>query len=124
MECPNCGFPISKKDRPATCPKCDEDLIRVKARKPLVVDFVHHGETVHHALNKLEKALSEALWDGHPSLKVIHGYGASSGRSVIRPHVLKKLRDYAAYHALELVTPPDNPGVTILHLKPAGPRKR
>lgn len=77
--CPSCGFPINRRDLPVVCPKCDEDLIRAKARKPLVIDLAHRGETVSQALAKLDKAVSECLWHGHPSLKVIHGHGSGGG---------------------------------------------
>ena len=57
--CPSCGISLDPRNLPAVCPKCDEDLIRVKARKPLVIDLAHHGETVSQSLSKLEKAVSE-----------------------------------------------------------------
>jgi len=53
---------------PAVCPKCDEDLVRANARKPLVVDVARRGETVPQALAMLDKAVSECVWHGHPSL--------------------------------------------------------
>ena len=56
---PSCGFPIDRGNLPAVCPKCDEDLIRAKVRKPLVIDLAHRGETVSQALAKLDKAVSE-----------------------------------------------------------------
>jgi hypothetical protein len=74
--CPSCGFPISRGNLPTVCPKCDEDLVRAKSRKPLVVDLAHGGETVSMALAKLDAAVSECVWHGHPSLKVIHGHCA------------------------------------------------
>ena len=40
-------------------PKCDEDLIRAKTRRPLQLDLAHAGETVETALRKLEAAVSE-----------------------------------------------------------------
>jgi hypothetical protein len=65
------------------CPECDEDLVRAKARKPLVIDLAHPGETVSHAPAKLDAAVSECLWHGHPSLKVIHGHGGGETSHLI-----------------------------------------
>ncbi len=79
--CPSCGLPIDRRNQPAVCPKCDEDLIRAKARKPLVVDLAHRGETVSQALAKLDAAVSECVWHGHSSLKVIHGHGPVTGKA-------------------------------------------
>ncbi len=55
----NCGaaagdLSVHRSNLPAVCPKCDEDLIRAKTRKPLVVDLAHRGETVSQALAKLD----------------------------------------------------------------------
>ena len=86
--CPSCGFPIARGELPAVCAKCDEDLIRAKARRPLVVDLAHRGETVFQALARLHKAVSEGVWHRHPSLKVIHGHGSGGGASRIKPQVL------------------------------------
>ena len=115
MHCPNCGFTIDRHNLPAVCPKCDEDLIRAKARKPLVIDLAHRGETVSQALAKLEKAVSECLWHGHPSLKVIHGHG--SGASRIKPNVLAALRKHAARLGAVMEQDGDNPGAHVLRLR-------
>jgi hypothetical protein len=47
MNCPNCGFPVDGRNLPRTCPKCDEDLIRAKARRPLQVDLARKRSTEH-----------------------------------------------------------------------------
>jgi hypothetical protein len=36
-------------------------------------------------LRKLEAAVSECLWHGNASLKVIHGYGSTDGAPRIKP---------------------------------------
>ena len=97
------------------CPKCDEDLIRAKARKPLVIDLAHRGETVSQALAKLDAAVSECLWHGHSSLKVIHGHG--SGASCIKPQVLATLRKHAERLGAVMEPDGDNPGAHVLRLK-------
>lgn len=117
MNCPNCGFPVDGRNLPRTCPKCDEDLIRAKARRPLQVDLAHAGETVETALRKLEAAVSECLWHGHGSLKVIHGYGSTGGASRIRPHVLHALQKYAERHGGKVTPDGQNPGAHVLWLR-------
>lgn len=44
--CPACGFPLDRRNMPAVCPKCDEDMIRAKARKPLVIDLAHRRRDI------------------------------------------------------------------------------
>jgi hypothetical protein len=117
MHCPNCGIPINGQNLPSTCPKCDEDLIRAKARKPLQVDLAHAGETVETALRKLEAAVSECLWHGHASLKIIHGYGSKSGVSKIRPHILHALQKHADRHGGSVTPDGQNPGAHVLWLR-------
>ncbi len=62
--------PIDRRNLPAVCPKCGEDLIRAKARKPLVIDLAHRGETVSQALAELDQAVSECVLHDHSSLPV------------------------------------------------------
>lgn len=115
--CPSCGFPLDRGNPPSACPKCDEDLIRAKARKPLVVDLAHQGETVSQALAKLDKAVSELVWKGHPSLKVIHGHGSSGGASLIKPQVLSAMRKHADRLGAVMEQDGDNPGAHVMRFK-------
>jgi hypothetical protein len=112
--CPFCGFPIDRGNPPTTCPKCDADLIRAKAHKPLVIDLAHRGETVSQALAKLDQAVSECVWHGHPSLKVIHGHGSGGGASRIKPQVLAALRKHAERLCAVMELDGDNPGAHVL----------
>lgn len=115
--CPSCGIPIDPGNLPAACPKCDEDLVRAKSSKPLVIDMAHRGETVPQALAKLDKAVSECVWHGHPALKVIHGHGSGGGASRIKPQVLAALRRHA--DRIGGVVEPDgeNSGAHVLRFK-------
>jgi len=115
--CPSCGFPLDRGNLPSVCPKCDEDLIRAKARKPLVVDLAHQGETVSQALAKLDKAVSECVWHGHPSIKVIHGHGSSGGVSRIKPQVLSAMRKHADRLGAVMEQDGDNPGAHVMRFK-------
>ena len=117
-EYPSCGLPIDRRNLPTVCPKCDEDLIRAKARKPLVVDLAHGGETVSMALAKLNKAVIECVWHGHPSHKVIHGHGSSGGgASRIKPQVLAALRKHAERLGAVMEQDGGNPGAHVLRLR-------
>jgi DNA-nicking Smr family endonuclease len=81
------------------------------------VDLAHAGETVETALKKLEAAVSECLWHGHASLKVIHGYGSKNGASRIRPHVLHALQKHADRHGGKVSPDGQNPGAHVLWLR-------
>ena len=116
--CPSCGFPIDRINLPTVCPKCDEDLIRAKARKPLVIDLAHRGEAVSQALAKLDRAVSECVWHGHSSLKVIHGHGSSGVASRIKPQVLAALRKHAARLGAAIEPDGENPGAHVLSFPP------
>lgn len=116
-QCPTCGFPLDRNASPSVCPKCDEDLIRAKARRPLVVDLAHRGETATDALAKLERALSECLWHGHPALKIIHGHGSSGAPSRIKPIILNALNQHARRLGATLEPDGNNPGAHILRMR-------
>jgi uncharacterized Zn finger protein (UPF0148 family) len=115
--CPSCGFPLDRRNLPAVCPKCDEDLVRAKARKPLIVDLAHRGETVSQALAKLDKAMSECVWHCHPSLKVIHGHGSGDAASRIKPQVLAALRKHAERLGAVMEQDGDNPRAHVLRFR-------
>jgi hypothetical protein len=65
----------------------------------------------------LEAAVSECLWHGHASLKVINGYGSTGGASRIRPHVLHALQKHADYHGGKVTLDGQNPGAHVLWLR-------
>ncbi len=115
--CPSCGFPLDRRNMSTVCPKCDEHLIRAKARKPLVVDLAHRGETVSQALAKLDQAVSECVWHGHPALKVIHGHDSGGGASRIKPQVLTAMRKHAERLGAVMEPDGDNPGTHVLRFK-------
>lgn len=110
MNCPSCGFPLKQKDSPRYCPKCDLDLVKEKAKRSMVVDVAHGGESVAEACRKLELAVNECLWDGHPKLKVIHGYGSQGRRGLIRERVLREMEGYAKRLGCELREDGQNEG--------------
>lgn len=113
-ECPTCGFPLDRHERAVTCPKCDEDLGKVRAESLMTVDVAHRGETRSDALRKLEKAISDCLWNGHSGLKVIHGHGSTTGQSSLRPHVIALMRRHAERFGGVVREDGQNPGAHIL----------
>jgi len=78
------------------------------------MDVAHSGETLEVALRKITAAVDRGLRDGHRGVKIIHGYGARSGRSVIRDHAIKLLRELAKKLPARVVQDSDNPGAHIL----------
>lgn len=94
--CNECGFPLEAMGL-SICPKCDHDAGRGRFTDQgiLEVDVAHAGETWEEAKAKIDRAFDDALYYRHAALKVIHGYGATSGRSVIGPRAKSYLRHLA-----------------------------
>lgn len=94
QECPSCGFPVDP-ERQDVCPKC-EASIRVRSGLGLLeVDVVHGGETWEEAERKTVEAIDRALHWGHAGVKIVHGHGATTGRSVIGPRAVALMRRLA-----------------------------
>jgi len=60
----------------------------------------------------MDKAVSECVWHGHPSLKVIHGHGSGGGASRIKPQVLAALQKHAERLGAVMEQDGDNPRPT------------
>lgn len=114
--CPSCRFPLDDFPRAETCPKCDEDLAAHRAERLMIVDVAHAGETEHAALHKLERAVSECLWNGHAGLKVIHGHGSTTGRSSLKPRIISAMKRHAERNDGRVEPDGKNPGAHILRL--------
>jgi hypothetical protein len=54
--------------------------------------------------------VSESLWHGQPSLRVIHGNGSGGGASRIKPQELAAIRKHAARLGAEMEQDGENPG--------------
>jgi len=67
------------------CPKCDGPASREIREGVLEVDVAHAGETWEQAREKIVKALDQAIHYRHAGLKIVHGYGSTSGHSIIGP---------------------------------------
>ena len=90
-ECAECGFPLETFGV-AQCPKCDGVTLGRVGRGILEVDVAHAGETWEDARDKIREALEQALNGGYRGLKIVHGYGSTTGRSVIGPRATAYLR--------------------------------
>jgi dsDNA-specific endonuclease/ATPase MutS2 len=67
-----------------------------------------HGKTVPESLDALDTFLNDAILDGHPEARIIHG--RSGGR--LRAAVRKRLGELTAVRSFRI--DPANPGVTIV----------
>ena len=56
------------------------------------VDFAHPEEDRDRARRKTEHAVDDAIHEGHYGVKIIRGYGSTSGRSVIGPQTVSLIR--------------------------------
>jgi hypothetical protein len=115
IECPHCEFPLDP-GRASTCPKCGESVLGTVSRGLLEIDVAHAGETWDVAREKIVKAMNEALLNGHSGLKIIHGWGSSTGLSVLSGLAVTLLRGFATRYGGRLSPDRQNPGAHILWL--------
>ncbi|MEO0415502.1 MAG: hypothetical protein AAF226_11180 [Verrucomicrobiota bacterium] len=119
-ECLGCGFPLAAMGV-ADCPKCDHSVVTMRAdglrNGILEVDIAHGGETWEQAKEKMERAFDRALFNRHSALKVVHGYGSTTGgHSVIAPRAIAYLRYMATYHGGRYARDRANPGASLVWL--------
>ena len=119
VTCPNCEFP-GNPGRMDACPKCGETLRGRAFQGLLEVDVAHSGETWEVAREKILRAVDRGVMHGHRGVKIIHGYGAASGRAVIRNQAVPLLRSLAVKVHGRLAQDRQNPGAHILWLDGAG----
>lgn len=115
VHCPSCEFPVDPiRDR--DCPKCGHK-IRGQIFQPLMeVDVAHSGEDWDAAERKIMTAIDRAILHGHRGVKIVHGHGSTTGRSLIRRRAVPLLLRLAARTGGKLVQDKDNPGAHILWL--------
>ncbi len=82
----------------------------------LEVDVAHSGETWDVAREKIIRAVNEAMLHGHSGVKIIHGWGASTGRSVLSGLAVTLLRGFAQRYGGRLSPDKHNPGAHVLWL--------
>lgn len=93
-ECGECGFPLERFGV-VRCPKCDGVTAGRIGRGILEVDVAHSGETWEEAREKILSAFDQAREGGYRGLKIIHGYGSTTGQAVIAPRATAYLRHLA-----------------------------
>ncbi len=115
IPCPGCSMPVSPTNDP-TCPKCSSPVLGHVFRGLLEVDVAHSGESWETARSKITAAINQGILHGHKGVKIIHGYGASSGRARIRHEAILLLRSLASATSGRLSQDRHNPGAHILWL--------
>jgi hypothetical protein len=113
IDCPECEHPFDPGQL-RECPKCGCHFRSCFALGLLEEDVAHAGESWHQAREKIIRAFDTALNRGHSGVKIIHGYGASAGRSVIRNQALPLLRSFAERYGGRLTQDKHNPGAHIV----------
>jgi len=114
-ECPTCENPLDSADS-SKCPKCGESLRNHLYRPLLEIDVAHSGEFWEEAKKKINKAVDQGLFGRHKGVKIIHGYGRSTGRSLICSKAIDLLQELARQTGGRLVQDNGNPGAHILWL--------
>lgn len=111
--CPSCGIPLDQELHDS-CPKCEEPVRGLRLKGLLEVDVVHSGEDWETARRKIEKAIDIALYKGHSGVKIIHGYGSTSGRSVIGSRATALMRSLAERNHGRFAPDRSNPGAHLI----------
>ena len=115
MECPHCEFPLDPGSN-RTCPKCGTEVRGMIFQGLLEADVAHSGETWEVAREKIIRAVNQAMLHGHSGVKIIHGWGASTGRSVLSGLAVTLLRGFAQRYGGRLSPDKHNPGAHVLWL--------
>ncbi len=112
-DCLNCGFPLYEASH---CPKCDASRESKRHGTVHEIDVAHSGESWEQAKSMILDGLSIAIKTHCKALRVIHGYGARSGVSVIAPHAISLMRHLAETHDARYAKDTNNPGLSIIWL--------
>jgi len=111
--CPQCGLEIESASA-TFCPKCEAPIRKNTNGRLYLVDVVHAGEDRYQALNKLEKAIDEAVYGNFRGIKVIHGRGSTTGIGLLKPHLVAAMKRAAVHYGGKVVPDRDNPGAHLL----------
>jgi len=113
--CHQCDFPVDPSHE-THCRKCGAALRSQSQQGLLEIDIAHAGETWEIAKRKIDYALDDVFRYGHAGLKVIHGYGSTSGKSIIGPRAISYLRHIADDEGGTFAKDQRNPGASLLWL--------
>lgn len=114
--CPLCGLEVDSPSM-TNCPKCDAPIRARTNGQRMQVDVAHSGEDLDSALRKLERAIDDAVRGNFRSLKVIHGRGATTGRSFLKPHIVAAMKRAARQYDARLTQDKNNPGAHLLYFE-------
>lgn len=111
--CHQCDFPVNSEHE-SYCRKCGESIRPQRGQGLLEIDIAHAGETWDIAKRKIDRAIDDALTYGYSGMKVIHGYGSTSGRSIIGPRAMSYLRHLADEEGGRFAKDLRNPGASLI----------
>tara|TARA_B100000927_G_scaffold113846_1_gene92074 strand:- start:4753 stop:5109 length:357 start_codon:yes stop_codon:yes gene_type:complete len=114
--CSECDLVIESANT-KTCPKCDAPLRARSNGRLMHVDVAHSGENLDQALRKLERAIDEAVHHNFRGIKVIHGRGATTGKSFLKPHIVNAMKRAATLYGGKVAPDRDNAGAHLLWLE-------
>lgn len=94
-QCCHCDFP-NLETANSICPKCGESSSSPTGHTGVLeIDIAHQGETWEVARSKLLQAIDSSLHAGRKGVKIIHGYGSTTGQAVIAPRAIALMRQMA-----------------------------
>ena len=112
-QCQDCGFPVDAASH-RECPKCGAE-VRGKLLLGLYeVDVAHNGESVEAAKKKIEAAVDRARYRGNSGVKIIHGYGSTSGPSRISGPAVTLMKRLAESYGGTFAGDRDNKGASLI----------
>ena len=113
-ECPECGMHTNVLNN-TRCQKCDFELVDHLIPQLFDVDVCHGGEDWAEASVKILDGLNQALLSGFSGLRVIHGYGSSSGHtSIIKSRSKALINNIAQDKGYQIERNSRNLGETVL----------
>ena len=112
-ECQDCGFPVDATSG-RECPKCGAEVRGKPLLEPYEVDVAHNRETVEAAKKRIEKEVHHASYNGYSGVKIIHGYGSTSGHSHILNPAVALMKDLAESYGGTFAGDRDNKGASLI----------
>lgn len=112
-DCEQCGYPLDQNAL-QTCPKCGETSYEQGGNSILEIDVAHHGETWEISRIKILQAVDQSLQKSLQGVKIIHGYGSSSGYAVIAPRAIALMRHLAEQYGGRYTLDKNTPGASLI----------
>jgi len=93
-DCEQCGYPLTPSSS-TICPKCRAAPGEYGRDPILEIDVAHQGESWETSRAKILQAIDQSMFQNLQGVKIIHGYGSSTGHSVIAPRAIALMRHLA-----------------------------